>query len=175
MSLKEHFSQIQKVLNAILKDKAVFDKFMNLKTITEKFNFVNEKSKGLTLECSYSSEEFEKYMLFIDLLNEIGQEKSINTELAGIDSPEKMYNFLVEKGKLNNAKIQTTESDFMAFIESMPAAGVDKIPPESLGSVSGGRDFVDSGLEKFQQYNLLFRAGQSFGEQYKILKSLLGK
>lgn len=173
MSLKESFSQIQKVLNAISKDKLSSGKFAALQTLEEKFDFSQQKCKDLSMSPIYNLEELEKFLLFTNALYELNNGKDLLKEFSKADDVDKMYEIVKQQTNKVEASVQINKMDFEAFIQSLTNK-IKKIPPDSLDSVSGG-DAVDDMLGHLNQGQALFGAGQLIGNNLKILGGLIKK
>lgn len=169
MGLKENFAEIQGVINRISEDETLSEKFFSFGSLRLRFDFTKKKCKEFSISGDYSIEEFEKFLFFTDVVQEINSDERFSDEFRKTTGIGGLYNILVKKIDDMELSVRVDRSDFEAFIESF-SGGAEKIPPEHLDAVSGG-----GAVESWAETKAQVRTGEEMGSNLKTIFDLIFK
>ena len=157
MNIREAFYQIQKIMTKIAEDESLKKQFMSLKSTDNKFDFLVETGKDLSIETNFSHEDFEKFGAIFSAVNKISQDKDKSFQFSKLSNSEQVYKFIKEKMD-KNSQIDITQSDIEAFSSGL----IESVSGDDLDSVAGGVDLTNL---SYQYYTLgtLFNMGTTLG------------
>ncbi len=158
MNIRETFYQIQKIIIKIAEDENLKKQFLSLESTDDKFDFLVETGKDLSIRTNFSHEDFEKFDAIFSTVNKISQDEDKSFQFSKLSNSEQVYKFIKEEMD-KNSQIDITQSDIEAFSSSL----VESVSGDDLDSVAGGLPDPTSLTHRYRTFCDLLELGNKLG------------
>lgn len=168
-----HFVQIQMVINKIIGDKDSLNKFSEITSIEERYNFTLSICKNMSIDPKYSQNEFSQFQLFTDIFHEIGRKPELSQQFNDITNLNEIFDFMDQFAQEYNLGSNYKKDAFERFLYAI-SYNTKLIPQEQLKHISAGnqnKDFLDNLLEVDKTFTGIYSLGAKIGKLISISRS----